>query len=102
MSDSGWIFHPNALADADISDLEDWQLLVAACHFGSKMRDCRDLNYGYELRGETIFLAGDHEVDLTADIDTHDTIGALERYADFDWREYAREKIRTYTGEATP
>lgn len=90
MSEQKGIFKPNNLKERDIDELDDWQLLVAACHFGDTMGDCVSLDYGYELDGDDILCDG---VSLKGDIDLKDPIWALNRWADFSWRDYAKKKI---------
>ncbi len=86
-------FKPNDLKKKDISGLADWQLLVAACHFGSTMTDCVDLDYSYTIDDDQTIYCGD--VSLYDDIDLVDPVRALEQYADMDsWQEICREKLR--------
>lgn len=94
------LFHPNAVGEADIDGLEDWQLIVAACHFGPQMGDCRTLDYGYHKKKvgafwenpcEAIFM---DDVDLTGDIDEDKPAESLERYAGLNWRAWCREAVR--------
>lgn len=74
------MFKPNALKLKDIEGLEFWQLLVACCHFGSTMKDCVDLDYGYTKNGEDLFC---EETNMRGDIDLKSPMEALEHYADF-------------------
>jgi hypothetical protein len=93
-------FRPNALTVEEIGALEDWQLLVAACHFGPTMTDCVELDYEYRFDGERIFCVGQDwrggDVDLTGDISTSDPETALRHYAALPrtWQTAAAGAIR--------
>lgn len=88
-------WHPNALSIEDVADLKDWQLLVGACHFGPTMGDCVVESYGYAFNGADIICHdGSDAISLKDDIGLDDVLAALERYAGFDWREWARGRLR--------
>lgn len=76
------IFKPNTLKRKEIVDLENWQLLVAACHFGPQMGDCVRLNYGYRFDGKTIFCVDDgyKDISLDGDIEISKPEEALRSY----------------------
>jgi hypothetical protein len=109
-------FKPNELRPEDVEDLEPWQLLVAACHFGPQMGDCIQMDYGYEVRNKVrwitdeklgkkdtiICLAGSGEFSLEDDIEIDQPIEGLKAYAGFDWKEWAKEKILNALKEREP
>jgi hypothetical protein len=88
-------FEPNKLQPSYVAELSDWQLLVAACHFGPTMGDCVELNHAYDFRDDKIFCVGaghgERDVDLTGDIDIADPDSALKSYAGITWQSTARE-----------
>ena len=96
-------FKPNKLRPEDLDRLESWQLLVAACHFGPKMGDCIQLDYSYTFKDKYRWLSDTRlgmkktifceETSLEEDIDLGNPIEALESYAGFDWKEWAKERI---------
>ncbi len=93
------VFYPNKLTEGDLDSLESWQLLIAACHFGPTMGDCRVGNYGYKLadNGEIVLVGGDSSDDmgLKDDIDLDAPVDALMRFAVRDgWKGLAREVIK--------
>ena len=85
---SGW--RPNNMRPQDVDGLEDWELTVAACHFGPAMQDCVREDYDYRRGEDGKVLCG--KVDVTADLTPR--MDALVQYAGFDWREWCRERIR--------
>ena len=105
-------FKPNELRPEDVEDLEPWQLLVAACHFGPQMGDCVMLNYEYSLKDKLTWITNTQlgnkktifceDTALDEDIDLKDPIAALESYAGFDWKEWAKEKILNALKEREP
>jgi len=93
-------FKPNELKLEEIDSLEDWRLLVAACHFGPTMSDCVYLDYAYrydEANAE-LFLAttGDRDISLKGDFDLDNPEESLSRHAgiDVDWRVLARQRLK--------
>ena len=84
------MFKPNDLKIKDVENLEPWQLLVSACHFGPAMKDCVDLNYGYEMKNESIYC---DEICLDNDIEIKNPVEALSQYAGFSWKEWAKKRI---------
>ena len=93
----GNMFYPNDITSQDAIDaLEPWQLIVAACHFGPAMGDCRSLNYGYEKRDDALYCDG---ISLEGDIDEAGPVESLGRYAGFDWETWAKAKIAEWVLE---
>lgn len=81
-------FKPNDIKQEDIDSLEDWQLLVAACHFGPSMGDCVDLDYSYTIEDGVLYCG---TVSLAGDIDMDEPVKALEQYAGYpEWQEQAK------------
>jgi hypothetical protein len=89
-------FKPNKLTDEKIDTLEDWQLLVAVCHFGPQMGDSVDLDYAYEKKGTSIYL--DDGICLDGDIDLETPFDTLSAYAGFEWQNWAKETLRRKVG----
>jgi len=85
-------FKPNYLTEKDVDDLEPWQLLVAACHFGPQMGDCVQLNYGYTIDKDGIIFCG--KISLEDDIDLKHPEYSLETYAGFKWTDWAKKMIK--------
>ena len=88
-------FKPNKLRPQDVDDLEDWQVLVAVCHYGPKMGDCIKLDYGYELKHEfhrDIIYCDGHSLD--GDVDIEEPMEALEGYAGISWVDMAKEHLK--------
>jgi hypothetical protein len=84
-------FKPNNLKVDDIDNLEDWQLLVAGCHFAPGMGDCVSLDYGYTKKGDTIYCG---KVSLDGDIDIKDPESAIRSYLQKrSWRELCKQSI---------
>ena len=86
------VFYPNNIRTVDIDKLEDWQLLVAACHFGPHMGDCQiGDGYGYTFDGEMIYCEG---IPLRNDISMSDPIESLEKYSHSGgWRAIASDAL---------
>ena len=105
-------FKPNELRPEDVEDLENWQLLVAACHFGPQMGDCVQLDYNYILKDRYTWLSDTklgmkktifcEDTPLNNDIDLSNPIEALETYAGFSWKEWAKERILNALKEREP
>ena len=89
--DSNGHFRPNALEPEDIEKLEPWQLLVAACHYGPQMGDCRSLDYRYSFYEGQIYCGN---VKLEDDIEIKKPMAALEKYAARGWKEIAERLLR--------
>lgn len=96
-------FKPNKLRPVDVDDLEDWQLLVAVCHYGPKMGDCISADYGYEIKEDYLEANGfDHpyeviycdEHSLEGDVNVNSPMESLEEYAGFNWQEWAKEHLK--------
>jgi hypothetical protein len=93
-------FRPNKLRPIDVDDLEDWQLLVAVCHYGPKMGDCISADYEYEITTDYKDTAAEREViycsghSLDGDVSIENPVAAIEEYAGFDWEEWARERLK--------
>lgn len=88
-------FKPNKLRPKHVDNLEDWQLLAAACHYGPKMGDCIKLDYGYKVKEEfsgDVLYCDEHSLD--GDIDLRSPMKALEEYADFTWQSGIREHLK--------
>ncbi|MEA2080424.1 MAG: hypothetical protein U9P00_11315 [Pseudomonadota bacterium] len=89
-------FKPNKLRPRHVDDLEDWELLVAACHYGPAMGDCIKLDYGYKIEedflGDTDIFCDGHS--LVGDIDINNPMEALEGYAGFTWQSGIREHLK--------
>lgn len=97
MSETSDTFYPNSLKPEDVANLKGWQLLIAACHFGPTMGDCRSLNYGYYIKDNIIFLDSERGADiaLTDDIDMEDPPKGLLKYAVVSpWPKFAARLIR--------
>ena len=86
------MFKPNELKVSDVDGLLDWQILVAACHFGKTMTDCVNNDYTYTESGGEIFMG---DISMRDDIDLSCASESLERYADIgDWREIAKKELK--------
>lgn len=92
-------FRPNALTPEDLPQLEDWQLLVAACHFGPAMSDCVDLDYAYRrgVEGDILCVGSGpagRDLSMRDDIDLANPLDALARFAGLTWQDLARQALR--------
>lgn len=94
-------FRPNRLMfisfnrDA-IERLKVWQLLVAVCHFGPDMADCRRLDYWYIMVNGTIYCGepGSNKRYILDEIKVNNPGPALEEYAGFDWKKWAKDRLK--------
>ena len=89
--DSDGHFRPNELTADDLDKLEPWQLLVAACHYGPQMGDCRSLDYRYSVHDGQIYCG---DTSLEGDIELRKAADALEKYAARSWKDIAKRLLR--------
>lgn len=91
-------FKPNQLREADVDSLEDWKLLVAACHYGPNMSDCVFLDYGYSISEDGVISCGKDSI--AEDIDLKNPMEAIKRYVELSWqdmlRDYLKRTLREY------
>ena len=109
-------FYPNELKLEDIDALEDWQLLVAVCHFGPRMGDCVEMNYGYSVEQEDpgpksmkYCIIFQDDISLEGDIDIDKPYEALGTYAGLEvndwWKKWAKEQLKkrlSHSGNSVP